>query len=207
MDYEITKIGHRLTIKVIDIGLAGRETLHGIVLNPTERGVDRSVVEKYLQSLINHITYVREAGLQIGVNPQQLAEHDASKFSLQEFPQYARQYAGDSGDPDGWANAWLHHIHHNPHHWQYYIFPDGYSPKGSKVENGAVPMPPHFALEMVADWMGASMAYTGSFDMTDWLVKNMSRIRLHSETADFVNNTLDMLGYADVVWMQRWAGA
>ena len=60
-------------------------------------------------------------------------------------------------------------------------------------------MPQHFALEMIADWMGASYVYTGSWDMTDWLWKNIPKIILHSNTAEYVRQTLDMLGYADVV--------
>jgi hypothetical protein len=66
-------------------------------------------------------------------------------------------------------------------------------------------MPSMYALEMIADWMGASMAYTGSWDMTDWLYKNMPNIRLHSFTAKYVREVLDMLGYADTIYAQRFA--
>lgn len=66
-------------------------------------------------------------------------------------------------------------------------------------------MPRCYALEMVADWMGSSMAYTGSWDMADWLEKNMPRIRLHTKTAAYVREVLDSLGYADIVYVQRWA--
>jgi len=207
VDYEIIDTGHyQIAIRVTDyFEPVGYTAVHEIGLDLQEHGINKAVAETHLISLINHITYVRQAGLEIGVNPRQLAEHDISKFSLEEFPHYARQYAGDRGNPDGYARAWLHHIHHNPHHWQHWIFPDGYSPANSQVENGAIPMPPNFSLEMIADWMGASMAYTGSFDMMKWLYENMPRIRLHSKTAYFVRKDLDMLSYADVVYMQKWA--
>ena len=84
------------------------------------------------------------------------------------------------------------------------LFADGFTPKGSQVEAGAVEMPQRYALEMVADWMGASYAYTNSWDMADWLTKNMPRIRVHSKTAAYLRGVLDTLGYADIVYMQKF---
>lgn len=161
-------------------------------------GVPEDVAVAYVDSLRAHIRYVQEAGLKLGLYEEELASHDESKWSLSEFPGYALHFHG-GGAPDRFAKAWLHHIHHNPHHWQHWIFPDGFAPKGSKVENGCVVMPMHYALEMVADWMGASMAYTGSWDMTNWLRENIPRIRVHSETAAYLRQVLGSIGYVDVV--------
>jgi hypothetical protein len=170
-------------------------------------GIEMQWLEDYYESLNKHITAVREAGKKIGVSLLQQEMHDLSKYTVQEFPHYARSFHGDKADPDGFAGAWLHHIHHNPHHWQYWIFPDRFVPKGSKVENGVVEMPPPYALEMIADWMGASYAYTGSWDMQKWLFKNIPRIILHSDTAEYVRQTLDALGYADTVNGREFAKA
>ena len=158
----------------------------------------------YLASLGKHIRYVREAGAKLGVSERLLLKHDESKFTIVEFFGYAKHFHGD-GDPEGFAEAWLHHIHHNEHHWQHWIFPDGYTPDGADVENGVIAMPQAYALEMVADWMGASKAYTDSWDMTDWLQKNMMRIRLHSRTAEFVRQVLSSLGYFDLVYTTKFA--
>lgn len=157
---------------------------------------------KFVDSLADHLRYVIEAGRLIGVPEIRLMVHDESKFSIHEFRSYAKHFHG-GGYPSGFARAWLHHMHYNPHHWQHWIFPDGFTPKSSNVENGVVQMPNSYALEMIADWMGASMAYTGSWDMNVWLIKNMPNIRLHTETAEYVRGKLDALGYADVV--QRFA--
>jgi hypothetical protein len=173
--------------------------------------LDPLVAERFYESVTAHIRYVREAGRHLGVPESQLAIHDDSKFMAEEFPAYAINFHSGSSPVDGSAasanfvRAWLHHIHHNPHHWQHWIFPDGFSPRGSGVENGVVEMPRHYALEMIADWMGASMAYTGSWDMADWLHKNMPKIRVHSNTATYLRSQLDVLGYADIVYMQRFA--
>lgn len=161
--------------------------------------IQRKWLEEYRESLKAHIAAVREAGRQLGVPEDQLAIHDASKWDREEFSYYARQFHGDKADPDGFAHAWLHHIHVNPHHWQHWIFPDAFTPKNSTVECGVVKMPPLDALEMVADWMGASKVYTGSSDMTDWLLQNVPRIILHSRTATFVTEVLKSIGYAETI--------
>ena len=166
--------------------------------------VTLDALNQYLNSLNDHIRYVREAGRRLGVPARQLHMHDDSKFSDDEFPFYAKHFHG-GGDPARFAVAWLHHLQHNPHHWQHWIFPDGFTPKGSTVENGVVQMPEHYALEMIADWYGASMAYTKSWDMTDWLEKNIPRIRLHSKTAQYVLGVLKVEGHGDVLKRQQFA--
>jgi hypothetical protein len=52
--------------------------------------------------------------------------------------------------------------------------------------------------------MGASRAYTGSWDMVEWLTKNIPRIRVHSATARYLNEILDNMGYADVIYGLQW---
>jgi hypothetical protein len=167
-------------------------------------GIDRAVANAYTNSLREHIACVQEAGQRIGVPVAQLEVHDLSKWSEAEFPGYAKHFKG-GGAPDEFAKAWLHHIHLNSHHWEHWIFSDGFTPKGSTVENGVVQMPPLYILEMVADWMGASRAYTGSWDMADWLSNHIPKIKVHSKTAEILRGILDGLGYADVVYMRKFA--
>lgn len=158
------------------------------------------IAKAYEESLKEHIAYVKEAGRRIGVPPEQLDFHDESKWKEPEFSGYALHFKG-GGAPNEFATAWIHHIHHNPHHWQHWIFPDGYTPEGSNVENGIVRMPEKYALEMIADWMGASKAYTRSWDISEWLKANIPRVSVHSETAKYLREQLDLLGYANVVYM------
>lgn len=153
--------------------------------------------QRFIESLHKHMAFVDEAGRMLGVPVKQLEIHDNSKWSDEEFYAYVKHFEG-GGAPDEFARAWLHHLHLNPHHWQHHIFPDGFTPKNSDVEQGVVQMPANYVLEMVADWMGASMAYTGSFDMTKWLIKKIPRIRVHSKTAMVLREILDSLGYADL---------
>lgn len=164
-------------------------------------------VKDFFEALHLHKLHVLRAGLIVGGIPdERLFNHDASKFTEAEFPHYARHFHGDKGDPAGFARAWLHHIHCNDHHWNHWLFSDGYSPYDSGIEPaGAVPMPEICVREMVADWMGASMAYQGSWDMTDWLNENLnlgdwatSKIKIHSETENILFDVLYSIGYRDV---------
>ena len=164
-------------------------------------------MNEYLDGLMAHVRYVQEAGKKLGVIEEQLLFHDQSKFSRVEFPAAVERFKAGDPNPNRYAAAWLNHVHQNAHHWQHWLFPDGFSPRGSSVEAGVMAMPEIYVREMVADWMGSSMAYTGSWDMTKWLVENMGRIRLHSRTAVMVRGLLIELGYsADVVgtpWAQE----
>ena len=163
----------------------------------------------YIINLREHIENVQEACKQLNVHIEQAAIHDQSKFSPEEFEQYANNFWNSDGTqkkPEqrsplsiyNFTIAWSHHIHHNPHHWQHWIFSDGYAPesmvtRGYITKDGAMVMPSKFATEMIADWMGASKTYTGSWDMSDWLKKNMKRIVLHPYTAEDVRQTLSLL--------------
>jgi len=158
-----------------------------IPINYEIYNVTEKQVEKFVASLQKHLQYVREAGEQLGVKETLMHNHDRSKFSMEEFPYYVRQFQGDKDDPDGWDQAWLHHIHNNPHHPEHWEIPG--------VRGKCLRMPEYFAKEMIADWMGASKAYTGSFDMAEWLGKNYYRMEFHSDTRAFVSGILrDELG-------------
>lgn len=158
-----------------------------------EWDLSEQVALSYADSLRRHIDEVQKAGYDLGVPDEQLEVHDLSKWSDEEFPAYAMNFHG-GGAPDPFSLAWLHHIHHNPHHWQFFLFPDRYTPEGSTVENGCVYMPEQYALEMIADWIGASIVYSGTADMSKWLSKNWSRIRLHSKTQSYILHKFFALG-------------
>lgn len=166
-------------------------------------GVDQGPAFQYLRLVCDHIRFVREAGKKVNAWPALLEVHDQSKFSEIEFCGYATHFPNRT-NPDGFAEAWLHHCHVNPHHWQHWLSPDGYSVPGSRVENGAHIMPGLYLDEMIADWMGAGMAYSGSWDMRDWLVENLPKIRLHSLSRNELAQKLIAVGYAEVV--ENWRG-
>lgn len=162
--------------------------------------ITRDDLERYVSSLCRHIQCVRDACHKLmkvnpdGVYPWQIEAHDASKWLAEELGAYANWHEGPKTRPSMYARAWLHHMHHNPHHWNHWVLPGKYNIEGVTV-NSALRMPSHFACEMIADWHGASVAYTQRDDISGWLTQNAPRIILHPDTARLVRGTLTLLGY------------
>lgn len=181
---------------------------------------------KYIKSLFAHKWYVFLAGLKTGVPIWRLIVHDWQKFSHWEFKAYAQNFFGDDdlnnretheafqkykvteAAPFGhfakerFAYAWLHHENTAPHHWGYWI------PRSGKY-TGPLPMPETYVREMVADWMGASRAYTGSWNMAEWLSKNGPRMegKMHSQTVALIHDVLVEQGYMftdNSPWICLW---
>ena len=174
--------------------------------------MELTAAQAYLQSLQTHIRYVQEAGMRLGVPLEILKRHDESKFSRQEFMPYAYYFFNKDGTPRDSAPdvpfeeipgtdiqieynftlAWKHHLQHNDHHWQHWIL------RNDNGKTDILPMPYIYIHEMVADWMGASMAYTKSWDMTGWLNYNLHNLIVHPETARVLHNFLhDQLDYSE----------
>ena len=159
---------------------------------------------RYVWLTIKHKWFVLVAGIQTNTPLWQLIVHDMSKFSRAEAPHYGRQFFGKGDKPYSFARAWLHHIHHNPHHWEYWISASGHT-KGGFPDNCALPMPMIYVREMVADWLGASRAYGGKWPETwrdwTWFNGNWSKValRMHPMTIQRVERVLQEL------WPKRMA--
>lgn len=165
---------------------------------------------KAIWSIFRHKWYVFLAGLKVGGIPAwRLLFHDISKFSMSEFPVYKSRILNNGKiiDRGGWAYAWHHHYMRNPHHWEHWVFywqGDSTYYEGI-IDNKCLPMPETCAREMIADWMGASRLYTGSWDITDWLLENLPKMKLHPETEGIVYEVLDELGFW-FVQEKNWNG-
>jgi len=155
---------------------------------------------RYLKSLCAHKWFVFLAGRKTGVSLWRLIIHDWSKFTRAEFGPYARHFFGNYPSSEesialAIDYAWLNHQKKNQHHWQYWslVFDD--DPR----KQNALPMPEHFVREMVADWMGASRVYTNSWDMTQWLEKNLPNVakNLHPTTMTRLQTVLAKQGYSN----------
>ncbi len=126
--------------------------------------------------------------------------HDLSKFHPREwFPYVDYFYGGPWPESNhgysgtkGWVQArfdaaWLHHIHSNPHHHQYWVL---------RADDGkvtALPMPDRYRREMLADWRGAGMAINGEDEPQNWYLKNRENMLLHPETRRWVEYELGLL--------------
>lgn len=114
--------------------------------------------------------------------------HDFSKFSSSEFPAYAWNFFANLAEQAATKDriqqdffyAWLHHQHHNKHHWNYWVV--------NQNKKEALPMPEKYLLEMICDWraMGRKFGDTAQ----DFFEKNHQKMVLHPETLERVQQIL-----------------
>lgn len=135
---------------------------------------------KYARYVARHKWFVLLAGLRTGAPLWRLLVHDWSKLSRAEWRPYAMMFYAAAGEtPAGKAAfdaAWLHHQHHNPHHWQHWVL---------RKDDGrafTLSMPVALVREMVADWMGAGRAITGTWEVHRWYAANSHEMLLHPDT-------------------------
>lgn len=95
-------------------------------------------------------------------------QHDRSKTSSEEYEPYDNYFYGNkSYDARKAFNyAWLHHIHNNPHHWQYWVLEQDDGPE--KI----LEMPLEYIVEMVADWWSFSWRTGNLYEIFDWYEKH-----------------------------------
>ncbi len=146
---------------------------------------------KYFLLIFKHKWFVFLAGLKFGCPIWRLITHDLLKFSRSELSHYQRQFFGKADDPEGWARCWLHHQNRNDHHWEYWIPRKGTAEYPS---NDPMPMSRDAVLEMIADWFGASRAYTGIWPKKGvkwvWLDDNFWKIIVCPDTRQMLRDEL-----------------
>jgi hypothetical protein len=154
------------------------------------------------KSVLLHKWYVFLAGRITKVPLWRLVIHDWSKFSLIEFINYSRWKYGVKSKQE-WAKAWLHHLHHNAHHPEFWVLswrgdPNFYDGLGESAAPFVtlLPMPDFCVREMIADMMATSKEVTGSWDISYWLNQNGPDMHLHDETIIIIDKVMKEIGYA-----------
>ena len=114
--------------------------------------------------------------------------HDASKNSDEEYPQYDNHFYGVniSGleNEDTYNAAWLHHLHNNPHHWQYWIL------RNDDGTTQTLKMPEPYVLEMICDWWSFSFKMGKPLEIIEFYENNKDKIKLHEETRNIIERIL-----------------
>lgn len=118
-----------------------------------------SLIFEHLKTICKHKDIVCLECIKCGFTWRGLM-HDNSKFSPTEFLASAKYFQGNRSPIDaekeqnGYSLAWLHHMGHNPHHWEYWI---DFDREGNIIANK---IPYHYVVEIVCDWIGAGMTYS-----------------------------------------------
>lgn len=97
-----------------------------------------------------------------------IKEHDASKWSEEEFEPYAQRWFGDGIKTPEYEEAWKHHWTHNEHHPEFWLGED---------------MPYIYILEMICDW--------GSFSIKSGDFRELSKFYYEKAKDDEEKNLSD----------------
>lgn len=143
--------------------------------------------DEYLKEHINNVVngydwivenlprWIKESGL----TREDVLNHDKSKYSKEEYDSYDRYFY-----PDNYAMklamgrsfdyAWLHHIHNNPHHWQYWtlVTDDPERP----IEYLTIPR--RYIVEMICDWWAFSWKDGDLTEIFSWYDEHRKGIKI-----------------------------
>lgn len=145
----------------------------------------------YGRGLLQHKLGVLRGCKIMGVPLWRAIVHDWTKLLPCEWFPYVRQFRNPDGtkrdvrNPDGsydpaaqpipFQRAWIHH-QRNKHHFQAWIS------IGDDGKLSPVPIPETYLREMIADWIGAGIAYSNRENPYPWYLGNKSKMVLHPET-------------------------
>ena len=153
----------------------------------------------YDNYLANHRENVRKAAEWIRYNlPYALSDyesyndicwrHDESKDSIEEYYAYDEYFYGrrTKAVEEEFNQAWLHHIHHSPHHWQHWILINDEADAGIV----ALRMPYRYVIEMICDWWSFSWTKNSLYEIFNWYDAHKSTMKLHDDTREVVEKIL-----------------
>lgn len=157
---------------------------------------------EYDKYLVKHKEGVKKAYLWIKENiPDIVSEssleelgwtiytHDSSKTSTEEYDAYDHYFYGRSRSYEvvnEFQKAWLHHIHNNPHHWQYYVLINDDPEEGEVI----LDMPEVYILEMICDWWSFSINSGDLASIFSWYSEHKDYMKLSEATRTGVEKIL-----------------
>ena len=120
------------------------------------------------------------------------SEHDASKNDPIEYSAYDAYFYGGNRSyavVQDFKIAWLHHLHNNPHHWQYWVLINDEPDEGQI----ALKMPYHYILEMICDWWSFSWSSGNPTEIFEWYERHRDYMLLHENTRKTVEDILSRI--------------
>ena len=144
-------------------------------------------VQKAYNTLIGFIPDLPEKlGLDL---PVMFSQHDESKWKPEEYYAYNKYFYGKAAGRshmaiENFKYAWLHHIHNNPHHWQYWVL------QNDDEGEEALEMPALYVVEMICDWWSFSYAKGDMTEIFPWYEAHKEKMKLHPKTRKLVEDIL-----------------
>ena len=117
--------------------------------------------------------------------------HDESKYSIEEYDAYDAYFYGPMSKDvkENFNYAWLHHIHENPHHWQYWVLINDDPEEGTI----ALDIPYKYVIEMICDWWSFSWKTGNLYEIFDWYDAHKNRIILSEHTRELIEEILEKI--------------
>lgn len=118
--------------------------------------------------------------------------HDASKTERDEYEAYDRYFYGRNrsyGVVQDFREAWLKHIHRNPHHWQHWVLINDNPDEGEIV----LDMPYNYILEMICDWWAFSWKKDSLREIFGWYDQHKDYMKLSDNTRKIVVHILTLI--------------
>lgn len=128
----------------------------------------------------------------VDLRTQIKTEHDQSKLMSSEYEAYDAYFYGKNKSykvVQDFNYAWLHHIHLNPHHWQYWILTNDEPGRGTVV----LDMPHNYIIEMICDWWSFSWKKGELYEIFSWYKQHRDHIQLSPKTRKTVEDILDKM--------------
>lgn len=116
--------------------------------------------------------------------------HDISKYGKVEFEPYAKRFFLPNGKKlynEDFDKAWLHHIHNNPHHWNYWVLVDGVG------EITALEMPEEYVYEMICDWLSFGFKKGDLTEIKSFNEAKRNEYILHPNTRKLVDDIINKI--------------
>lgn len=141
--------------------------------------------DEYLKEHINNVVngydwivenlprWIKESGL----TKEDVLNHDKSKYSKEEYDSYDRYFFGNNKTnqvKEDFDYAWLHHIHNNPHHWQYWTLISDNPKEDIKYLN----IPLKYIVEMICDWWAFSWKDGDLLEIFTWYDEHRKGIKI-----------------------------
>lgn len=121
-------------------------------------------------------------------------DHDESKYSTEEYDAYDQYFYGGNRSykvVQDFNYAWLHHIHNNLHHWQYWVLLEDDPESGMPYKALEIPMP--YIFEMIADWWSFSWKSGNLFEIFNWYADHRSKQIINPKSKEIVEYILERI--------------
>ena len=128
--------------------------------------------------------------------------HDESKYSTEEYDAYDQYFYGGNRSykvVQDFNYAWLHHIHQNPHHWQYWVLLEDDPETELPYKTLMIPLP--YIFEMIADWWSFSWKEGNLFEIFNWYAEHRDKQYINLSSRMILERILEKIW--DVLLMQE----